>query len=90
MLRLAGETSMVPCPTCNGRGRVPSPETVCVRTGVGGDNMRGGVVRMRGWWPVPCPECKGKKIVARGAGADVKENPESNCRGSAPGTPAEP
>lgn len=48
------------CPECGGRGTVRQPETITGRSGVGGDNLHGGYVLIRGW-RVPCPRCKGKK-----------------------------
>lgn len=65
MLRIAGEPmAMGPCPTCKGTGRVKCPAVLCVRSGVNGDNGRGGSVMAPGVGsPIPCPECKGKKII---------------------------
>lgn len=71
MLKLAGneDGGSVMCPRCEGRGRVPCPETQAVRSGVGGDNLRGGTARIMcpgAGSPIPCPMCNGKKIVRAG------------------------
>ncbi len=59
MLRLTGESEIRTCPTCRGRGRVPCPRTLGVRT------LNGGMpVDVPSWGkPIPCPECKGRKVV---------------------------
>lgn len=60
MLRLTGDMEIHTCPTCRGRGRVPCPRTLGVRT------LNGGMpVDVPSWGkPIPCPECKGRKVVA--------------------------
>ena len=59
MLRLVGELEMITCPTCRGRGRIPCPRTLGVRT------LNGGLpVDVPSWGkPIPCPECLGKRLV---------------------------
>lgn len=62
-LKLAGELALVSCPECGGLGRVPCPATIAVRTGVNGFN-HGGSIQTPGYRkPIPCPVCKGKKVV---------------------------
>lgn len=67
MLRLVGrmDEDVEPCPTCNGRGKVPCPPTAAVRSGVGGNNSRGPIMQPGAGCPIPCPTCLGKKVVPR-------------------------
>lgn len=60
MLRLAGEIRIKPCPECGGKGKVPCPSTVAVRTlGPGGV----AALQPSTGHPIPCPQCEGKKVV---------------------------
>jgi len=64
MLRLAGEPmAMGPCPTCKGTGRVKCPATYGNPSGPNAMKMQVSTGK-----PIPCPECKGKKVVAFGSG----------------------
>jgi hypothetical protein len=51
------------CGECKGKGWVPCPKTIAVRTGVNGFNARGAVMLPSDGHPIPCPVCKGKKVV---------------------------
>lgn len=62
-LRLAGEMELKLCPSCAGRGSVPCPQTVAVRTL--GLNAVPALQPSTGH-PVPCPQCQGKKVVTTG------------------------
>lgn len=59
-LRLAGDIELKPCPQCKGRGVVPCPQTVAVRTL--GFNAVPALQPSTGH-PIPCPRCMGKKVV---------------------------
>ena len=63
MLRLTGQFTTTTCPRCSGRGRIPQPPTMAVRTGVGGFNAAGPVLQQGTGHPIPCPDCKGKKLI---------------------------
>lgn len=62
MLKLAGEPKMATCPTCAGKGSVPCPPTVAVRT-IGFNGVA--AAQPSQGHPIPCPECNGKKVVTR-------------------------
>lgn len=59
-LRLVGDIELKPCPQCMGRGFVPCPMTVAVRTL--GFNAVPSLQPSTGH-PIPCPCCMGKKVV---------------------------
>lgn len=59
-LRLVGDIELKPCPQCMGRGFVPCPMTVAVRTL--GFNAVPSLQPSTGH-PIPCPCCNGKKVV---------------------------
>ncbi len=59
-LRLTARLELMPCPTCAGRGQVPCPRTMAVRTL--GFNAVPALQPSTGH-PIPCPECHGKKLV---------------------------
>lgn len=61
-LKLTGVYEWVACPSCKGRGSVPCPPTVAVRTlGTNGvPALQPGTNH-----PIPCPECRGKKVVTK-------------------------
>ena len=67
-LRLVGAADghdLVPCPRCNGRGRVPAPKTFSVRTNVhyvGGEGY-GAVITPGSGAPIPCPLCRGRRVI---------------------------
>lgn len=52
-LRLVGSVELVTCPRCDGRGKVPCPETITAN----GDRARSG------GFPMPCDLCNGRKWV---------------------------
>lgn len=62
-LRLAQDPEWITCPTCNGKGKVPCPITMTVRTQTWGNKGYGPVRAPGDGKPIPCPECKGKKVV---------------------------
>lgn len=62
-LRIAGDGVVETCPQCRGAGRVPQPTTFAVRTGVNGSNAGGPVKQQGTGFPIPCPLCKGAKVV---------------------------
>lgn len=59
-LRLAGQIELKPCPSCAGKGSIPCPMTVAVRTL--GFNAVPALQPSTGH-PIPCPHCQGKKLV---------------------------
>lgn len=59
MLRLTDEFVPCTCPECNGRGRVPCPRTFSTRTA----NAVGPFPQPSDGKPIPCPTCRGAKIV---------------------------
>ena len=62
MLKLSGECELVTCEWCQGKGYVPCPPTLSVRsTGANGFAYP----QPSDGKPIPCPECKGKKVVVR-------------------------
>lgn len=63
-MKLAGDIEWRECPRCNGRGSVVLHDTYGVRSGQWVRNGR-----------VPCPACRGKKVVPVGAkeGGDGRE-----------------
>ena len=63
MLRLVGELDLVTCPTCRGRGRIPCPATITVRTQGWGDAGYAPFTTPSTGKPIPCPECLGKQLV---------------------------
>ena len=64
-LRLAQDPTAAACPTCKGLGTVPCANNYTVRTNVhysGGEGY--GAIRTPDHGrPIPCPECKGKKVI---------------------------
>lgn len=62
MLKLSGELELVPCPTCDGKGSVPCGQTVATRT-IGTNGVP--VLQPSTGHPIPCPMCKGKKVIER-------------------------
>ena len=54
-LKLEGGWRVESCPTCRGEGKVKSPRTY----------TRSGQWAQGDGRPIPCPECKGKKVVYR-------------------------
>ena len=62
-LRIEGQAEMVKCPTCGGRGSVVLEDTYGVRSCQWIKNGR-----------VPCPVCKGKRVVvgSKSDGCDVQ------------------
>ncbi len=63
MRLVGGEFELVACPRCGGRGKIPCPPTIAVRSGIGGFNAKGGITQPGTGHPIPCPECKGKKTL---------------------------
>lgn len=61
-LRLSGEFEWVPCPRCEGRGRVPAEVNLSSLPA----NDKGGFWTPEVGHPIPCPECNGKKVVPGG------------------------
>ena len=59
-LKLVGDIEIKICPECRGRGHVPCPMTVAVRTL--GFNAVPSLQPSTGH-PIPCPSCQGKKVV---------------------------
>lgn len=60
-LRLTGEFECAPCHECGGKGTVPYPRVMAVRTlnnGKAADTAGEGC-------PIPCPVCRGKKVVIK-------------------------
>ena len=54
------------CPECKGRGRVPCPPALATRSGLNGNNLRGAIMVDGTGHPIPCPKCRGSKVVALG------------------------
>lgn len=63
-LKLAQPLWVRTCPTCEGRGTVPCPRSFSTRTfqWVAGCYVPNRIPGEGA--PIPCPECKGKKVVA--------------------------
>lgn len=59
-LKLTGSLELATCSTCQGKGRVPCPKTLSVRS----FNLRGAFPQPSDGKPIPCPTCKGRKVVA--------------------------
>lgn len=52
MLKLT-DAPAVPCPTCQGKGRVPCPAQM----------TKNGLQAAGTGYPIPCPECRGAKVT---------------------------
>lgn len=55
---VGGQFSRTICPTCKGKGRVPCPETVSVRSW----GPTGPYIQPSTGHPIPCPECNGLRL----------------------------
>lgn len=62
MLKLT-ESNVQTCPECKGLGTVPCPPTIATRSGIHGSNAGGPIFQPSSDKPIPCPQCKGKKVV---------------------------
>lgn len=63
-LRMSGDqVRMIPCPECKGKGKVPCPRVMAVRSHSWVRGERVPVDTPGEGCPMPCPRCLGKKMI---------------------------
>lgn len=61
-----GPVRLVPCLTCNGTGKTRQEPTIATRSGVHGFNARGAINVPGTGCTIPCPACRGSRVMAIG------------------------
>ena len=54
---------IITCDYCKGKGKIPCPPTMATRSGINGCNNRGPILQQGTGFPIPCPKCRGKKVI---------------------------